>query len=95
MTSLFFTWMHWPVLVLHTESIDVDFNVLQQLIDINVATVLRLTAADDPCDGCQILSKDVLFLYGVHWFGEDGVDECSWFSSGYEVGMHKVRGEFI
>lgn len=85
--------MLWPVLVAHTVTIDVDFNVLQQLLDIKVATIVRRTAADDPCDGRQILSKDVLFLDGVDWFGENVVEECSGSSSCHKISRYKVRPE--
>lgn len=85
--------MHWPVFVSHTVTIDVDIGVLQQLFDIKVASVMRGTAADNPCDGGQVLSEIVLLLDGVHWFGEDVVKECSLSSSCHEVGRHKVRVE--
>lgn len=77
--------MHWPVLVPHTLAIDVDIDILQQLLHIMVAPVPCPTIADDPCDGCQVLSEGVLFLDGVHWFGEDRFDEAAFSSSGEEV----------
>ena len=87
------TWMQWPVLVPHTVTIDVDVGVFQQLLNIKVASVMRGTAADDPCDRRQFLSEIVLLLDGVHGFGEDVVEECSWSSSCHKVGRHKVRVE--
>jgi len=49
--------MSWPGLVIHAMAIDVDLDVLQQLINIKVASVLRLATADNPCDGSQLFPE--------------------------------------
>lgn len=87
--------MLWPGLVAHAVAIDVDLDVLQQLSDIKVASVLCPATADNPCDGGQLFPEGVLFLDGVHWFGENGVDEGAWPSSSYEVGVDKVGVESV
>lgn len=58
--------MNGPVLVLHAMAIDIDIDVLEQLLDIKVASILRSAAAHNPCDGREVSPKGILLFDCVY-----------------------------